>query len=203
MNDFSELRRLAREKRDEAIKAARLEYQVTLEEINALQKRLTKKPSQKGKPKPIVPLRVLILDVAPHDSTWTVSEVTKRLERPETDENLIRATLSKMLKKGDIKRIRRGRNNIPALFAVKDYGPADAGLNGLSQIEAAEIVLRQLGRPVSLTQLVVEMLEQGYEPVTDERTLRRSLGSAMVRKTGFVDTSGLWSVGSNYIDKIP
>ena len=191
MNDFSELRRLAREKRDEAIKAARLEHQVTLEEINALQKRLTKKPSQKGKPKPIVPLRVLILDVVPSDSAWTVAEVTKRLERPETDENLIRATLSKMLKKGDIKRIRRGRNNIPALFAVKDYGPDDAGLNGLSQIEAAEIVLRQLGRPVSLTQLVVEMLERGYEPVTDERTLRKSLGAAMRKTFGAAESLGL------------
>jgi hypothetical protein len=159
MNDFSEMRRLAREKRDDAIKAARLEYEVTLGEINGLQKRLTKKPSQKGKPKPIVPMRVLILDVVPHDSTFTVSELTKRLERPETDENLIRATLSKMLKRGNIKRIRRGRNNIPALFAVASYGPDDIGLNGLTQIEAAEIVLRELGRPVTLTQLVVEMLE--------------------------------------------
>ena len=52
MNDFNQMRELARAKRDEAIKTARLEYEATLESINELQKRLTKKPSQKGQPKP-------------------------------------------------------------------------------------------------------------------------------------------------------
>ena len=45
MNDFNKMRELARAKRDEAIKTARLEYEATLESINELQKRLTKKPS--------------------------------------------------------------------------------------------------------------------------------------------------------------
>ena len=65
MNDFNQMRELARAKRDEAIKTARLEYEATLESINHLQKRLTKKPSQKSKSKPIVPLRVLIMEAVP------------------------------------------------------------------------------------------------------------------------------------------
>ena len=183
MDDFSEMRRLARAKRDEAFKAARLEYEATLESINDLQKRLTKKPSLKGRPKPIVPLRVQIMDVIPTDRTWTVYELLKWLDRPETDKPMVRTTLDRLRKRGDIRRLRRGRNNIPALFAVKDYGPEDLGLNDLSQIEAARLVMAELGRPVDLTTLVVEMMERGYEPVTDERALRKSLGAAMGRNS--------------------
>ncbi len=62
MDDFSEMRRLARAKRDEAFKAPRLEYEANLESINDLQKRLTKKPSLKGGPKLIVPLPVPIME---------------------------------------------------------------------------------------------------------------------------------------------
>ena len=61
------------------------------------------------------------------------------------------------------------------------YGPKDLGLNELSQIEAARLVMKELGKPVDLTTLVVEMLERGYEPVTDEKTLRKSLGAALGR----------------------
>ena len=181
MNDFNQMRELARAKRDEAIKTARLEYEATLESINDLQKRLTKKPSQKGKPKPIVPLRMLIMDVVPTDRTFTANELLAWLERPETDKGLIQATLCKMIKRGDIRRLRRGRNNIPALFAVSSYSPKDLGLNGLSQIEAARLVMQELGKPVDLTALIVEMLERGYEPVTDEQTLRKSIGAALGR----------------------
>ena len=181
MDDFNQMRELARAKRDEAIKTARLEYEATLESINDLQKRLTKKPSQKGKPKPIVPLRVLIIEAVPADRTFTVPELLKWLERPDTDKTIVRSTLDKMIKRGDIRRLRRGRNNIPALFAVSSYGPKDLGLNGLSQIEAARLVMQELGKPVDLTTLVVEMLERGYEPVTDEQTLRKSLGAALGR----------------------
>ena len=134
MNDFNQMRELARAKRDEAVKTAKLEYEATLESINELQKRLTKKPTQKGQPKPLVPMRMKIMEVAPTDRTFTVNELLAWLERPETDKGLIQATLCKMIKRGDIRRLRRGRNNIPAIYAVAEYGPDDLGLNGLSQI---------------------------------------------------------------------
>ena len=182
MNDFNEMRRLARAKRDEGIKAARLEYEATLESINELQRRLTKKTSLKGQPKPIVPLRMQIMEVVPTDRTFTVYELLKWLERPETDKPMVRTTLDRLRKKGDLRRIRRGRNNIPALFAVASYGPDDLGLNSLSQIEAAKLVMAELGKQVDMTTLVVEMLERGYEPVTNESTLRRSLRAALNRR---------------------
>ena len=182
MNDFNQMRELARAKRDEAVKTAKLEYEATLESINELQKRLTKKPTLKGRPKPIVPLRMQVMNVVPTDRSWNVNELLGWLERPDTDKPMIRATLDRLRKRGDIRRLRRGRNNIPALFAVASYGPDDLGLNALSQIEAARLVMKELGKPVGITTLVVEMLERGYEPVTDEKTLKKSLGAALGRK---------------------
>ena len=41
--------------------------------------------------------------------------------------------------------------------------------------------MKELGEPVDMTTLVVEMLERGYEPVTDEKTLKKSLGAALGR----------------------
>ena len=133
------------------------------------------------------------MDVAPTDRTFTVNELLAWLERPETDKGLIQATLCKMIKRGGIRRLRRGRHHVAALFAVASYGPKDLGLNELSQIQAAELVLRELG-PVSLTTLIVEMLQRGYEPIVSETTMRRSLRQAMARKDGFVNSEGVWSV---------
>ena len=78
MKQFNELRELARAKRDDAIKDARKAYQSELEQINELESRLKpRKPGPKGRPKPAVPLRVKIMDVAPNDSTFTLATILK------------------------------------------------------------------------------------------------------------------------------
>ena len=162
MKDFDELRRLAREKRDAAIDDARHEYRLTLESINDLQIRLLKKPSQKGKPKPLVPMRKKILDAVPVDRTWTVDEVLDWLNLPKTDKNQIRANLTKMIKAGTVKQIRRGKRNVIALFAVAGFESPANDLNGMSQIKAAKTVLAEIG-DVDVQTLAVAMVERGYQ----------------------------------------
>ncbi len=194
METFNELRRLAREKRDKAIKAARDHYQETLAEINGLQRTLIEpKPSLLGRPKPDVPLRVEIMDVAPKDSTFTVNDILRSLEFDEPEFTRVRTTFDRMIKRGDIKRIQRGRRNIPAVFAVSSYTAVSSGLNDLSQIEAAQVVLRELGRPVEFVVLVVEMLARGYKPVSSNAVFKKSLRAAMARKEHFSQTNMLWS----------
>ena len=160
---FNELRKIAREKRDAAIKAVRDDYQNALADINRLQRQLIPlKPTLKGQPKPKVSMRVQIMEVVPKDSTFTAHEVLRWLELEESEFTRVRTTLYRMIKLGEIKRIKRGRSNIPAIFAITSYGPLTSELNDLSQIQAAEVVLRELGRPVDLTLLCVEMMERGY-----------------------------------------
>lgn len=195
MDTFKELRKLARDKRDRQIKAIRDDYQATLEHINALEKQLIEpKPSLLGRPKPAVALRVEIMEVAPKHSTFTVKDILSSLELDQSEFTRVRTTFDRMIKRGEIKRVRRGRSTSPAVFAVSSYGPPTNELNDLSQIEAAELVLRQIGRPVDLTVLAVEMIERGFEPLAGKAGVKKSLRSAMGRNDRFVEESGMWTL---------
>ncbi len=197
MSTFNELRKLARDKRDATIKLIRGDYQNTLNEINALEKQLIPlKPSLRGQPKPEVPLRVEILEVAPKDSVFTVREILGRLDLDESEFTRVRTTFDRMIKLGSIKRVKRGRAKIPAIFALASYGPPTDELNDLSQIEAAEVVLREIGRPAEIVVLAVEMTERGYVPVNGKATFVKSLRAAMGRSDKFVEADGLWHVDS-------
>ena len=194
MKTFKELREMARAKRDKVIKSVRDDYQATLENINLLEKQLIEpKPSLKGRPKPAVPMRAEIAEVAPKHSTFTVNDILKLLGLDETEFTRVRTTFDRMIKFGEIKRIKRGRRNIPAVFAVADYGPPTNELNDLSQIHAAELVLREIGRPVEAVVLAVEMTERGFLPVNGKATFVKSLRAAMGRNEKFVEKNGLWS----------
>ena len=195
MSTFNELRKLARENRDKQIESIRDEYEATLDSIKKLEKlMIPRKPSLKGRPKPAVPMRVQIMEVVPKDSTFTAQEVLGWLELDASEFTRVRTTIYRLIKLGQVKRIRRGRSNIPAIFAVSDYGSPSNQLNELSQIEAAEIVLRELGRPVDLTLLCVEMMERGFEPVAGKTGFKKSLRSAMGRSGTFSEDLGLWFV---------
>ena len=134
MNNFSELRQLARDKRDAAIAAIKSEYRKELAEINKLEKSLTKKPGLKGRPKPAVPLWTRIMDVVPTDAHFTVDDVLRLLDLPESDKPMVRTTFDRLMRQHQVKRVRRGRRGTPALFAVADFGPPLNPLNDMSQI---------------------------------------------------------------------
>ena len=192
---FKELRKLARDKRDAAIKTARDEYETTLKEINQLQRTLIPlKPSLKGQPKPETPLRVKIMNVAPKHSTFTVKDILTLLNLPESEFARVRTTFDRIIKRGEMRLIKRGRSTIPAVFAVASYAPEGGTLNELPQIQAAEVVLREIGRPVDLTVLCVEMMQRGYEPVNGKAGFKKSLRSAMGRSGKFVENIGHWKI---------
>lgn len=195
MNTFNELRKLAREKRDQQIESIRNEYEATLDSIKKLEKQMiTPKPSLRGRPKPAVPMRVEIMEVVPKDSTFTAQEVLAWLDLDDSEFTRVRTTIYRMIKLGEIKRVRRGRSNIPAIFAVSTYGPPTNQLNELSQIEAAEVVLREIGRPVDLTLLCVEMMQRGFEPVGGKAGFKKSLRSSLGRSKRFFCQDRCWTI---------
>ena len=202
MNDhFSELRQQARDKRDAAIAEIKAEYRKELDQINKLAKSLNAKPSLKGRPKPEIPMRVRIMDAVPTDSNFTVPELLTLLGLPACDTPAVRSTIDRLIYRREIKRVRRGRRGTPALFAVEWFGPPSNPLNGMSQIDAAETVLRSVGKPMTLVELVVEMLERGYVPVNGNLKLKKSLGAEMGRSERFKIDGSYWIVQSNECDK--
>ncbi|MEM7478422.1 MAG: hypothetical protein AAF483_25850 [Planctomycetota bacterium] len=182
MDRFSELRKLAREKRDAAILAARDEYHEALQEIAMLEKRLKpRKPSLKGRKKPKVPMRVRIMDVVPRDRNFTLAELLELLGLPERESTAVRATLDRLKKRGEIVQVRRGKGHKVALWAVKEFGEEVNVLNQMSMIEAARQVQTELEVP-TLMELCVAMLDRGYQPGTDLQTFRKSLQQILGRQ---------------------
>ena len=197
MNIFSELRQLARDKRDSAIAAIKSEYRKELAEINKLEKSLTKKPGLKGRPKPKVPLWTRIMDVVPNDANFTVDDVLRLLDLPESDKPMVRTTFDRLMRQHQMKRVRRGRRGTPALFAVMDFGPPLNPLNDMSQIDAATAVLRDVDKPLTVTELVMEMKQRGYVAISGDRALAKSLGREMGRKEVFSRCGERWKATRN------
>lgn len=174
MDQFAELRKLAREKRDAAIQAARDEYHEQLQEIAVLEKSLKpRKPSLKGQAKPKVPMRVKIMEVCPKDRPFSLAELVELLGLPERESVRVRTTLDRLKKRGEIEQVRRGKGKCVALWAITGVCNTNP-LNQLSMKAAAAIVLKRLDTP-GPSELAVAMLEQGYAPSTGSRSFQKSI----------------------------
>lgn len=193
MTAFDELKRQAAAKRDAAIQAAREEYRDTLRSLDGLRCKLTPKHKRRRSG---VPLHERILQAIPRDSCFTVPDIESWLGLDYSDHDLIRSTLNRMMKRGVIKRMRRSRCREVAIFAAAEYGPSANQWDDMTLIEAAETVLRDLGRPVSAVALTVELVERGYTPTTDEKAMLKSLRDAMRRKPQFRESGGQWTVNA-------
>ena len=194
MNYFEDLRNVARTKRDAAIAAIRDQYASELAAINKLEKQLTAKPSLKGRPKPKKPLRVEIMEVVPTDANFTVPELTQLLNREQTEHAAIRSTLDRLIARGELKRVSRGRGKRPTLYAVPEFGPEPNEMANLSLTDAMEYVMRSLGRPVATTELSIVLLERGFHPNCDKRRLHNSVGEILSKTSKFIHHNGLWSI---------
>ncbi|MBM79939.1 MAG: hypothetical protein CMJ78_05015 [Planctomycetaceae bacterium] len=145
MTAFDELKRQAAAKRDAAIREARKEYRETIRSLDGLRCKLAPKKRKRSS----VPLHERILQVIPTDACFTVSDLESWLGLNYSDHDLIRSTLYRMIKRGQIKRMRRSRCREVAMFASVEYGPSVSKWDDMTLVEAAETVLRELGRPIS------------------------------------------------------
>ena len=138
-------------------------------------------------------MREAIMEVIPRDSNFTVSDVLSLLGLSDSEKTRVRTTFDRLIDRKEIKRVRRGRKGNPALFAAWEFGPIPSELNEMTQIKAAESVLREI-QPSTLAELVVEMGERGYIAVSGNRTLLNSLKAAFHHKAGFVLDGGKWRI---------
>ena len=123
-----------------------------------------------------------------------MDDVLRLLDLQESDKPMVRTTFDRLMRQHQVKRVRRGRRGTPALFAVMDFGPPLNPLDDMSQIDAAAAVLREAGRPLSTTELVLEMKSRGYLAICGDRALAKSLGREMGRKDLFSKTQNSWQV---------
>ena len=125
MNAYKQLREIAAKKRDDAIALARAEYKTSIKEIGKLEIRLQPRQARKPRAKPPAKIRMVdvIYDNLPTDRAFSYADVVAIIETIPTvsyKASSINVTLSRLLKAGDIKRVRYAKNGRSALFALPD-----------------------------------------------------------------------------------
>lgn len=176
MNEsFKALRDVAAAKRDATIKAAKLEYNETIQKIAELESRLRgqRRPrpnARPGRPK----LADHVYDAMPDDRAFSLDDLLGTLNERHPERTWIKQSVNvavnRFLKAGAIKRVRFAGHKTTALFALPDVDVQEAK----TMLDwAKEVYGWETMKPV---EIMVKMTEMGYEMDVPPNEAVRSLG---------------------------
>ena len=176
MEAFKQLREIAAKKRDDAIKRAKDEYRAAIGQIAKLETDLRPR-QERGCKKRKIRLIDLIHDNLPTDRAFSFADVVGILESiPDARtyaKSSINMTISRLLKAGDIKRVRYAGHQKAALFALPDVGVETQK----TMLEWAKEV--DGWHNLEPVELMVRMTEAGYEMQSEPKVAVRSLTREM------------------------
>jgi len=194
MNAFIELRKQARDKRDKAIGQAREDYAATLRRIAGLEQDLCGREPLTHKT-----IASCIESVLPSDRVFTTVDIMTSLEAldPKRDwrKRSIDSHLSRLRGRGIVRRVKKSQNTQPAIYVRVGV---DVEPLPFEDMPLAEVVAEVLGgcQPVRQTDLVVAMLEAGYQTTMSPKRLRDAVGRVLRGDRGqFWEEDGEWSIG--------
>ena len=195
MEAFTELRRRARERRDKAIAQARDEYAATLRRIAALEQDLLGHDPSTHKT-----IAACIDSVIPTDRVFTTQDIMAALEalapRRTWRKRSLDSHLSRLRERGIIRRVKKSQNQQPAVYVRVgvEVTPLPFEDMTLSDVIVEVLSSRQ---PMRQTELVMAMLEAGYQTTMSPKRLRDAVG-VVLRKGGgrFREVDGEWGVGA-------
>ena len=177
MDTYKQLRKDAAAKRDNAIRAAKLEFNETVQKIAELETRLKgerrpRRNSKSSKPS----LADLIYSVLPEDRTFTLDDVIGVVKSVDPERTFSKQTiytnLNRFLKSGAIKRISHAGHKSAAVFAMPDLDVQAVE----TMADWAFAVLNAKQRPMTTIEIAVAMTEQGYLSDAKPSDIVRSLG---------------------------
>jgi hypothetical protein len=192
MQALTELRKLARERRDKAILQATRDYNDTLMRIAAVEQDLLGKQRTGHKT-----IAATIYSAMPQDGPFTINDVIAGLRAmdPLGDWRAPAVTnqIGRLRHGGQVKRIRRATIKQPALYVRVGVEVAPTEYGDMTMLDAAEKLLRERG--MTLTELAVCMKESGFTTMMTTRGLRSAVGVAMRRAPErFKIVGGKWVV---------
>lgn len=187
MHEFTALRARAKERRDQAIRVARLSYEQTISQIAELENRLL----DRGKPK-IKLLVDCVREVMPTDRPFTIQEVMESLEVLDPARIWKRVAvgniITAMRKRGIIYRVRKPKLGQNAIYAAKGVKAAAPKLGDASLVDVMHSVCT---RPMTPTEVMVAVLEAGYETSMARKTMQAHV-SKILRRGRFAAQDGKW-----------
>ncbi|MBC7853427.1 MAG: hypothetical protein IAF94_08330 [Pirellulaceae bacterium] len=187
--EFGQLRNRARDLRDKRIGYARREYELTLVTIAKLEQDLTGKYSSRRKK-----ISACIESVIPTEREFTTVDILAGLEALEPGRNWRKRSvdchLSRLRQRGLIRRLKRHKNNEPAIYVRAGLKVPELPFQDMT---LAEVVEQVLVRPMTQTELVIVMLEAGYESGMNKSYLRNAVGSLLRTSPVYRNVRGKWS----------
>ena len=195
MKPFDELRQLASERRDAAIQAAKDEYREVLRGIATIERQLGISTPPKYQERRLS-LADAIVSLMPHDRTFCLDDACRWLSETDPSRTFTRGSITSnlyvLVKRGIIKRVRYASGNQCSAYAVPSFVCDDPPSTIL---DFAEAVIREAGQPMTATEIMVAMLESGFEPeIGPKRALGSLLRGMSKRHLRFVRSGQKWSL---------
>lgn len=193
MNVFIELRKQARDKRDKAIAQAREDYTATLRRIASLEQDLCGREPTNHRT-----IASCIESVMPTDRVFTTVDIMTSLEAldPKRDwrKRSVDSHLSRLRGRGIVRRVKKSRNTQPAIYVRVGVEVEPLPFGDMTLPEVVEEVLKSC-QPCRQTELVMAMLEAGYQTTMSPKALRDAAGRVLRGDEGrFREKSGEWGV---------
>lgn len=189
MNEFTILRQRAREKRDKAIDLIRKQYADTLQKIAVLEQDMTGRLPADHRS-----MASCIEAVIPTDREFTTRDIMASLEAMDTNRDWsmrgIVSHISTLRERGLVKRLRKSKNTEPAVYVRIGVEVKPEPFQDMTLVE---VVAQVLGDgPLTLTELAVRILEQGYVTTMRKPGLRTAIGTVLRKNPQFREQGGKW-----------
>jgi hypothetical protein len=193
---FAALRKLAADRRDKAFEAARREFDSALQDIAALEKKLVlRAPVKRPRNRQTRKLIDTIVSVIPDDRTFNRDDLCGWVREADPERTFTKATITtninRLIGEGVLKRVTTAAGKQRATYAVPSFECPEPAP---SMLDMAEEVLREKGKPMDATSLMVALLDRGVEPEFGPKQALDKLVHGM-RKRGErfrQDESGGW-----------
>lgn len=190
---FKQLRAQARERRDKALNRARDEYAATLVRIAELEQDLLGRDPSTHKS-----IASCIDTVIPTDGTFTTVDVMAALEALDPRRNWRKRSvdnhISRLRNRGIVRRVKKSQNHRPAIYARIGVEVAPLPFEDMTLPDVVAVVLKDRG-PLTQTELVVAMIEAGYQSTMAPKTLRNAVGRALMIDTDrFRQRTKKWTI---------
>lgn len=171
MDAFAQLRQDAAYKLIEAIRAARKEHEETLHRIKSLEIELGYKPVKK--PKAAQTLFESIMQIVPHDRTFTVHEIIETLEVVEPERqakrNTVKTTMHRLADRGKLRRVGKDRKTNCVFWATMDC-PAEVDPFAAKPLsDVLYQILKDAPGPMFPPELVMAVQAIGYRVDDDSQ----------------------------------
>ena len=172
MQCFNEIRAVARDKRDKAIKKAKEEYAATLARVAAVEQDITgRDPSDHRS------ISSCIESVIPSDRPFSTVDIMAGLEALDPARVWRRRSIdnhvSRLRKRGLVRRLQRSKGaGEPAIYIRADVEYDNGEFDDTPLKEAVQAVREQNGMALTATDIVVLLAEKGYQTQMSKANLR-------------------------------